>query len=280
MPAKSAGTVAFHLSPMNPKLSTHLPSRVNSALFAKHLIPGEPVVVVKIEGLGFTGDYDHQLEGRAFVFRHDVKAGGHTLRIPAHLWMQNKAKLAHELMARRTRLPMIALIEYSPAAPAAIPQTQSSTPSHEAAPLPKDIKEWTTDQILSASTDDIIAACLAAEPAGAIPQTQGGEAATHQTHALENEGSTPSPETIAPPLPETTPTTEPSGPIMYGEMPLHEAVSGILKEAGSAIRIKAMSHQLSVSEDDIRAALTDADSTAEIANAGWVRLKPQETPAD
>ena len=238
MPAKSAGTVAFHLSPMNPKLSTNLPSRVNSALFAKHLIPGEPVVVVKIEGLGFTGDYDHQLEGRAFVFRHDVKAGGHTLRIPAHLWMQNKAKLAHELMARRTRLPMIALIEYSPAAP------------------------------------------LDATPPTSIPQTQGGEAATHQTHALENEGSTPSPETIAPPLPEATPTTEPSGPIMYGEMPLHEAVSAVVKQADFAMRIKAIAHQLSVPEDEIRTALADPASTVEIANAGWVRLKPQETPAD
>lgn len=221
MPAKSAGTVAFYLSPMNPKLSTHLPSRVNSALFAKHLIPGEPVVVLVIEGLGFTGDYDHQTEGRAFVFRHDVKAGGHTLRIPMNLWMQNKAKLARDLMGRRTRLPIITLVELSAVAPA-------------------------------------------------VPQT----------HALENEGSTPSPETTVPPPPDATPESEPTWPIMYGEMPLHEAVSGILKEAGNAIRIKAVAHQLSVSEDDIRTALADPASTVEIANAGWVRLKPQETPAD
>ena len=223
-------------TPMNaPSKSVQLPARVNSALLLKNARPGEPVIVLKIDGVGFTGDFEFQVEHRSFLFRYDLKLGGHVLRVPFHIWMQDKAKLAHDIMSRKQRHCFVTLIEFTPVATA------------------------------SEETD-----------------LQGGEPATRQAHNLKAEGSIPSPAPTVEPEPESAQETplEAPGPIMYGEMPLHEAVTGVLHQAGSAVRIKAIAHQLDVSEDSIRTALEEPSADAEIASAGWVRIKVQETPAD
>lgn len=227
-----------------PSKPVILPPRVNSPLLAKFQKPGEPVIVVKIADLGMTSDFDMQVGNRSYLFRWDSRKGGHILRVPHGIWHQNKEQVANEIMyQRKMRYPVIVTVEL---------------PAVEALP---------------------------------ISTTQGGEAASRQPHTLENEGSNPSPGTIVLPPSNEAPfadgadkvkkpkdeqtegNKEPEPPkvLMYGEMPLHAAVAELVKE--SAIRVKAIAHQLDVPEDDIRAALKDPESTAEVANAGWVRIK-------
>lgn len=221
-----------------------IPPRVNSVLLMKHLQQGEPVIVVKIADLGMTSDFDMQVGNRSYLFRWDHRKGGHILRVPHSIWHQNKEQMANEIMyQRKLRYPVIVTV---------------------------DLPEGAT-----------------------ISKAQGGEAASRQSHNLENEGSNPSPETI--PVPpsnegfvEDVPTDQPqetaapcsqpaqdSGVIMYGEIPLHQAVAALL-DSGST-KLKAAAHHLDVSEDSIRAALKEPASTIRVGNAGWIL--PKEKPA-
>ena len=90
-----------------PSLSTviTLPGRVDSALLAKHRRADEPLVVVKLVGVGNTAPYDFHDKGtRSYIFRFESAQEGHILRVPLHLWQAGKGRLAHDLMEQR-RLP-------------------------------------------------------------------------------------------------------------------------------------------------------------------------------
>ncbi len=199
-------------------------------------------MIVKIDGMGFTGDYDHQVENRSFVFRFDVRLGGHILRVPYHLWMQDKARLAHDLMGRKFRWPMIVLIEFTPLEAASAPAANTSPVIDEQQPATGDAGD-------EGNTEN--------------SQPNGGERASSETTGN---------------APDDQPTENvQKAPLMYGEMPLHQAVSDLVKDG--ALRIKAVAHQLDKPEDDVRAAIEDPASLAEIAQGGWVRLKVPEEPA-
>ena len=82
-----------------------LPGRVDSALLAKHRRADEPLVVVKLVGVGNTAPYDFHDKGtRSYIFRFESAQEGHILRVPLHLWQAGKGRLAHDLMEQR-RLP-------------------------------------------------------------------------------------------------------------------------------------------------------------------------------
>lgn len=104
----------------------NLPHRVDSAILAKYHQAGEPTVVVKICGVGSVTPYEYRgRESRAFIFRWDLKIGGHVLRVPARLWMQNNHKLAHDILDHRfLPQPIVVLFEL-PAAQPAEPVSQS-----------------------------------------------------------------------------------------------------------------------------------------------------------
>lgn len=90
-----------------PSLSTviTLPGRVDSALLAKHRRADDPLVVVKLVGVGNTAPYDFHDKGtRSYIFRFESAQEGHILRVPLHLWQAGKGRLAHDLMEQR-RLP-------------------------------------------------------------------------------------------------------------------------------------------------------------------------------
>lgn len=90
-----------------PSLSTvlTLPARVDSALLAKHRRADEPLVVVKLVGVGNNAPYDFHDKGtRSYIFRFESAQEGHILRVPLHLWQAGKGRLAHDLMEQR-RLP-------------------------------------------------------------------------------------------------------------------------------------------------------------------------------
>jgi len=91
---------------------TPVPARVNSALLAKFLQPGEPVIIVKLCDLGMTQDYELQTSGRTFLFRWDYKRTGHILRVPHSVWHAQEEEVAHQVMQhRRLRAPMVVTVE-------------------------------------------------------------------------------------------------------------------------------------------------------------------------
>ncbi len=69
---------------------------------------------------------------------------------------------------------------------------------------------------------------------------------------------------------ESVPVGDPDA-LMYGEMPLHEAVAKLVEDGPQ--RIKAVAAQLEADESDITLALTSSASAAEVASGGWVRIK-------
>lgn len=90
-----------------------LPTRFDSATFAKHAIPGEPVVIVKAMGVGSTSPFEFSdRNGRQAIFRFEMKYDGHVLRVPASIWNANKGAMANDLMdQRRLPLPLVVLVE-------------------------------------------------------------------------------------------------------------------------------------------------------------------------
>jgi hypothetical protein len=113
---------------MKPTPST-LPSRVDSSTLAKFLQDGEPVVLVKLIGVGNSAPYDFRDKGtRSYIFRFDAAQEGHVLRIPLHLWQENRARLAHDIMDQRHMAhSMVVTLETPPALPVpSLPQATIS----------------------------------------------------------------------------------------------------------------------------------------------------------
>lgn len=92
--------------------------RVTANVMAGHLRPGEPVVVLVAKGIGSTQPYEFRdRDGRSYLMGWDLKADGHVLRVPWHLWMGNGARLANAMMdQRRLAFAMVVLVELPEAA--------------------------------------------------------------------------------------------------------------------------------------------------------------------
>jgi hypothetical protein len=105
---------------------TTLPARVDSSILARYLTAEEPVVLVKLVSVGNTSPYDFRdaKGSRSYVFRWDLKAGGHVLRVPLSLWQANKAQMAHDIMDQR-RLPNAIVVTVE--MPVKAPETTSPT---------------------------------------------------------------------------------------------------------------------------------------------------------
>lgn len=98
---------------MKPSFSARLPMRVSAQILLSHRLPGEPVVVLMIFGVGTTAPYEFRDdEGRDYVCRWETKIGGHVMRVPAHLWAANNHKMARSCMERRRQqYPVVVGIE-------------------------------------------------------------------------------------------------------------------------------------------------------------------------
>ena len=98
---------------MKPTQSSRLPMRVSATILLTHRLPGEPVVVLMIFGVGATAPYEFRDdEGRDYICRWETKVGGHVIRIPAHLWSANNHKMARSCMERRRQqFPVVVGIE-------------------------------------------------------------------------------------------------------------------------------------------------------------------------
>jgi hypothetical protein len=101
-----------------------LPARVDSALLARHRRDAEPLVLLKLVGVGNTAPYDFHDKGtRSYIFRFESAQEGHILRVPLHLWQAEGARLAHDIMDQR-RQPHALIVFLDMAAPATAPAAE------------------------------------------------------------------------------------------------------------------------------------------------------------
>lgn len=233
-----------------PSLTTvmTLPARVDSALLAKHRRANDPLVVVKLVGVGNNAPYDFHDKGtRSYIFRFDSALEGHILRVPLHLWQAGKGRLAHDLMEQR-RLPHAMVVTLD--APTAAKPT----------PLTNLTEMGATDT----STDTRIVVGPGAEPTVAP--------ASAQEKALKAEADVKAKAPVADASTVSVAATSVQAvvPPLIAGRPLHEAAYELVEPPK---RLKALAALLGVAEDALRAGIGHADSRIELANAGWVRRK-------
>lgn len=224
-----------------PSLTTvlTLPGRVDSALLAKYRRADDPLVVVKLVGVGNNAPYDFHDKGtRSYIFRFESALEGHVLRVPLHLWQAGKGRLAHDLMEQR-RLPHAMVVTLD--APTA------------AKPTP--LKNLTEMGATDTSTDTRNVVGPGAEP------TVAPASAEEKTLKAEADAATVS--VAATSVQAVVP------PLIAGK-PLHEAAYELVEPPK---RLKALAALLGVAEDALRAGIGHVDSRIELANAGWVRRK-------
>ena len=228
-----------------PSLTTvlTLPGRVDSALLAKHRRADDPLVVVKLVGVGNNAPYDFHDKGtRSFIFRFESALEGHVLRVPLHLWQAGKGRLAHDLMEQR-RLPHAMVVTLD--APAAA----------KTAPLTNLTEMGATDtstdtrNVVGPGAEPTVAPASAEEKAETTAQAAVADAAIVSVAAT---------------------SVQVKVPLLIAGRPLHEAAYELVEPPK---RLKALAALLGVAEDALRAGIGHADSRIELANAGWVRRK-------
>jgi hypothetical protein len=221
--------------------TTLLPGRVDSTMLAKFRHDGEPFIVLKLVGVGNSAPYDFRDKGtRSYIFRFESAQEGHLLRVPLHLWQENKARLAHDIMDQRHMThAMIVTLEMPPAS--AAPQIPQTT-------IPD--KMGATDT----STDTLNVVGPGAEPT--VAPTFDGEAentVAEQSLTVVDGG-----------------LQKPDGQPLVGGRPLHEAAYDLVEPPK---RLKALAALLGVAEAPLREAIASPQSRIELATAGWVRRK-------
>lgn len=193
----------IHTKPATPALS-RLPARVDSTLLGKHRLADEPVVVLKLVGVGNTAPYDFHDKGtRSYIFRHESAQEGHILRVPLHLWQADGARLAHDLMDQR-RLPHALIVFLDPATLAA---TQGATSTTLTASLPQCTPLPQTMSLSSSAAGIPADTGTAAQPSPSLssPKTGATDTST-ETRIVVGPGSEP---TVAPTLGQEPPATAP-----------------------------------------------------------------------
>lgn len=241
-----------------PSLTTvlTLPARVDSSLLAKHRRADDPLVVVKLVGVGNNAPYDFHDKGtRSYIFRFESALEGHILRVPLHLWQAGKGRLAHDLMEQR-RLPH-AMVVTLDAPTATKPTSLTNLTEMGATDTSTDTRnvvgpgaEPTVAPALGSACGALTVAddCLT-EKVGDKAQAAVADAATVSVAATSVQAVVP--------------------PLIAGR-PLHEAAYELVEPPK---RLKALAALLGVAEDSLRAGIGHADSRIELANAGWVRRK-------
>ncbi|WP_397382649.1 hypothetical protein [Prosthecobacter sp.] len=233
-----------------PSLTTvlTLPGRVDSALLAKFRRADDPLVVVKLVGVGNNAPYDFHDKGtRSYIFRFESALEGHILRVPLHLWQAGKGRLAHDLMEQR-RLPHAMVVTLD--APTAAKPT----------PLTNLTEMGATDT----STDTRNVVGPGAEPT--VAPASAGEKALNAETEVKAQAAVADASTVS----VAATSVQAVVPPLIAGRPLHEAAYELVEPPK---RLKALAALLGVAEDALRAGIGHADSRIELANAGWVRRK-------
>ena len=241
---------------------TRLPARVDSSVLAKFRLPGEPLILVKLVGVGNSAPYDFHDKGtRSFIFRFESAQEGHVLRVPLHLWQENHARLAHDLLDQR-RLPhaIIVFLEMPPVA---------QPPQSDSPPMGATDTRTETRIVVGPGSEPTVAPTLS------LPSTPD---TTADTPTPQDEGREACPQASAAVAPDslTTPadlTAQSEGTAVSpqpADRPLHETA---YDQVATPKRLKALAALIGVHEQSLRAAITHPASQIELATAGWVRRK-------
>lgn len=247
-----------------PSLSTvlTLPARVDSALLAKFRRADDPLVVVKLVGVGNNAPYDFHDKGtRSYVFRFESALEGHILRVPLHLWQAGKGRLAHDLMEQR-RLPhaMVVTLE-APAAAKPTPLTNlTEMGATDTSTDTRIVVGPGAEPTVAPALGDACGALTVAEP------TEGRQTVVDSGLTEKRSANTAD----APTVSVAATSVQAVEPPLIGGRPLHEAAYELVEPPK---RLKALAALLGVAEDALRAGIGHADSRIELANAGWVRRK-------
>lgn len=276
---------------------TTLPARVDSSILARYLTAGEPVVLVKLVSVGNTSPYDFRdaKGSRSYVFRWDLKAGGHVLRVPLSLWQANKAQIAHDIMDQR-RLPNAIVVTVEMPVPPVTTFKQRVLAEYAElgerltkldaflSDIPPNVELSEEDHALLVEQQtamhayhDVLGRRVArfdVEPAKAPETTSPPEKGATDT---ANEGdvqnvvglSQASQPTVAPASGKTSEPQTQDAPSITDDKLAELAFDNVEQPK----RIKALAAILGVEEDVLRAAIESPGSKVELAKAGWVRRK-------
>ena len=238
-----------------PSLTTvaTLPGRVDSSMLAKFRRADEPLVVLKLVGVGNNAPYDFHDKGtRSYIFRFESQMEGHILRVPLHLWQAGKGRLAHELMEQR-RMPhaMVVLLEPPSSPKPATPLSDTEMGATDTSTDARNVVGPGAEPTVAPALGSAYGAMTVAEP-------------TEGRQMMVDDGLTETPSTKGP---VSVPTdTVP----LIGGRPLNEAAYDLVE---APRRIKALATLLGVTEDALRTGILQADSRVELAHAGWVKRK-------
>jgi len=233
-----------------------LPGRVDSSMLVKFRRADEPLIVLKLVGVGNSAPYDFHDKGtRSYIFRFESQMEGHILRVPLHLWQAGKGRLAHELMEQR-RLPhaMVVLLEPPSSPKPKMPLSDTEMGATDTSTDARNVVGPGAEPTVAPAFGSACGALTVAEPTeGRQTVVDGGLTETRNTVALD---------TVASVLTAAVP--------LIGGRPLHEAAYDLVE---APRRIKALAALLGVTEDELRAGIAQADSRVELAHAGWVKRK-------
>jgi len=237
-----------------PSLSTviTLPGRVDSALLAKHRRADEPLIVLKLVGVGNTAPYDFHDKGtRSYIFRFESAQEGHILRVPLHLWQAGKGRLAHDLMEQR-RLPHAMVVTLD------TPTAAKPTPPTNLAEMGATDTSTDTRNVVGPGAEPTVA------PTSAGEKTEADSSLTDKSAQAAAVADAPTTVSVA-----ATSVQAVVPPLIAGR-PLQDAAYDLVEPPK---RLKALAALLGVAEGALREAIGQAHSRIELANAGWVRRK-------
>lgn len=242
---------------------TTLPARVDSSILARYLTAGEPVVIVKLVSVGNTAPYDFRdaKGSRSYVFRWDLKAGGHVLRVPLSLWQANKAQIAHDIMDQR-RLPNAIVVTVE--LPETMKLAEALPPAASTGSEEKFILDCINATLASyagtKTTLESLQECLD-RIANAVRGTVSTKKGATDT---ANEGDV---QNVVGLSQASQPTVAPAS---ITDDKLAELAFDNVEQPK---RIKALAAILGVEEEALRAVIKSPNSKVELAQAGWVRRK-------
>lgn len=289
-------------SPTTPAI----PARADSSTLAKHFLPGEPAVIVKLVGVGNTAPFEFRDSkgARTFVMRWDAKAGGHQIRVPLSVWQANNAKIAHDFMDQRRMSHAVVVTVDVPAtledaakqSPGAAwiqalgllstlaPEMQINVndPLGMARTIYDTVSKSQVGEVVN--SPDSYSGIAGANPAPATTFPTEKGATDTASDALNVVGPGLAEPTVAPASETFTPTAEGTVYEIKVDTPdttLEDDKPLVSDEiAGQAYdlveqpkRIKALAALMGVDEAILREAITSPASKVELVNPGWVRRK-------
>lgn len=248
-----------------------IPALSDSATLAKFQTSGDPVVIVKMTAVGNNQPYTHRAGDKSFIFRWASELQGHILRVPLALWMQNKAKLAHELLDQRQSSRSLVVLFEMPA-PSEIKLCEVSEPV-DLRPGNVIFSPTSSEMGAADTTPAQNVVGLSDEPTAA-PAVEQELRSTYLTEDEQDEADRRYRESLPPVKEEPVLNTKES------PTTVHSTEEIICQQAyelcDTPKRIKALSALLGIPEAGLRDAIDLPASRVELAAAGWVRRKESQ----